>query len=199
MRLNRRSFLAVSAGLGAGSLLDSLGLDSGPTMAYADDLSDRLLRSRITTSICPYCAVGCGVLVLSQETADDEAGRGRVVVHVEGDPDHPINEGSLCSKGASLYQLANNEHRLTKVLYRPPGGARFEERDWPWAARQIARRIKDTRDETFTARNQAGQTVNRTTAIASVGSAALDNEECWLYQSMLRAMGLVYVEHQARI
>ncbi len=95
--------------------------------------------------------------------------------------------------------MANNQKRLRKVLYRAPGAATFLQKDWGWAAREIARRIKSTRDDTFTEKNTHRQTVNRTTGIASVGSAALDNEECWLYQKLLRSLGLVYIEHQARI
>jgi formate dehydrogenase major subunit len=165
-----------------------------PTVAYANEMAAAVRRSRITTTICPYCAVGCGALVMS-EKRDGKS----VVVNVEGDPDHPISEGTLCPKGASLYQLANNENRLRKVLYRPPGAAEYEEKEWSWAAREIARRIKSTRDATFTARNAKGEVVNRTTGIASLGSAALDNEECWLFQKFQRALGMVYVEHQARI
>lgn len=194
MKMTRRAFLGTTGAAGGGALFGFLGLDLSPALAYASEKNATLRRSRITTTICPYCAVGCGALVMSEM----RAGR-RVVVNVEGDPDHPINEGTLCSKGASLYQLANNEARLRKVLHRAPGAKAFQEKTWDWAARQIARRIKSTRDETFTEQNDRGQVVNRTTAIASVGSAALDNEECWLYQAFLRSLGLVFIEHQARI
>jgi formate dehydrogenase major subunit len=186
--LTRRAFLST------GGLLGFLGLDLKPTKAYAGEKSKKLEVGKLTTSICPYCAVGCSALVTSIE----EDGKRRVI-NSEGDPDHPINEGALCPKGASIYQMANNPKRLTKVLYRAPGSTRFEEKDWGWAAQAIAKRIKKTRDESFTGQNAKGQTVNRTTAIASVGSAALDNEECWLYQKFLRAQGILYLEHQARI
>ncbi|MHC4176392.1 MAG: formate dehydrogenase-N subunit alpha [Planctomycetota bacterium] len=199
MALTRRKFLAASGTAGTGSLLGFLGLDMSPTVAYASQKITAVKRSRITTTICPYCAVGCGILVMSEGKADDEYGRRRVVVHVEGDPDHPINEGTLCPKGASLFQLANNNKRLHKVLYRKSGATDFEEKDWSWAAREIAKRIKQTRDATFVEKNAKGEVVNRTTGIASVGSAALDNEECWLFQKLLRGLGLVFIEHQARI
>ena len=192
MRLTRREFVAASGAAGAGGLL---GLGPGPTVAYARENTLDVKNSRISTTICPYCAVGCGALVFSQR---DRQGK-RVVVNIEGDPDHPINEGVLCPKGVSLYQLANNEERLRKVLYRAPRAKGFVEIDFSTAAKQIARRIKRTRDAGFTKTNARGQAVNRTTAIASVGSAALDNEECWLYQKLLRALGLVYIEHQARL
>lgn len=190
--MTRRTFLTASGLAGAGAL----GLDLIPTKTYARGKAGPVQQGkhRITTTICPYCAVGCGLLVTSEHKNG-----GYTVINVEGDPDHPINEGRLCPKGASLYQLANNKNRLRKVLYRAPGALQFEEKEWRWAAREIAKRIKATRDATFTLENAAGKVVNRTTAIASVGSAALDNEECWLYQKFLRALGLVYMEHQARI
>lgn len=186
MRISRRAFF------GSGSLLGLLGLDLAPARAHAK--SRVLARGRLTTTICPYCAVGCSAVVTSAE----RDGRW-VVTDVEGDPDHPINEGTLCPKGASIYQLANGESRLREVLYRAPGARRFEHKDWGWAAKTIARRIKATRDATFKTTDAAGRTLNHTTAIASVGSAALDNEECWVYQKFLRSLGLVYIEHQARI
>jgi formate dehydrogenase major subunit len=137
------------------------------------------------------------------------------VVNVEGDPDSPINEGSLCPKGASLFQMANNETRLTKPLYRAPGALEWKEVEWEWALDEIARKVKDTRDKTF--KSMAKSTVkekkpdgtevdvekdfvvNRTEGIAHVGSAAMDNEECYLMQKLVRSWGLVYIEHQARI
>ena len=129
-------------------------------------------------------------------TSRDADGR---VINIEGDPEHVINRGALCSKGASLRQLVENEKRLIQPLYRAPHSDRWQEVSWDWALEQIAQRVKKTRDATFTARNAKGQMVNRTTGIASVGSAAMDNEECWLYQSLLRSLGLVFIEHQARI
>ena len=123
---------------------------------------------------------------------------------IEGDPDHPINRGAACSKGASLPQLHTvdgkiNPRRLTKVLYRAPGSSQWETKSWDWAIEEIAKRIKATRDATWVTKDEAGYTVNRTEGVASVGGAALDNEECYLLVKMLRALGLVYVEHQARI
>jgi formate dehydrogenase major subunit len=188
MKLSRRGFL------GAGGLLGLLGVDLAPATAFANSKASSLKRGRLTTTICPYCAVGCSAIV----TSEQKDGRW-IVTDVEGDPDHPINEGTLCPKGASLYQMANGETRLADVLYRAPGAAGFEKKSWDWAAKEIAKRIKATRDATWQAADDKGQALNHTRAIASVGSAAMDNEECWLYQKMLRAMGLVYIEHQARI
>ncbi|NMC72659.1 MAG: formate dehydrogenase-N subunit alpha [Myxococcales bacterium] len=187
--ISRRSFLAT-----AGGLLGFLGLDLRPAVARAEQRASKVVRGRLTTTICPYCGVGCSAIVTSVQ----QDGKWRAI-RVEGDPDHPINEGALCAKGSSLYQMCNGETRLRRVLHRKPGSDRFEAIDWATAAKRIARLVKDTRDATFAATNEAGKPVQRTTAIASLGSAALDNEECWLYQKMVRALGLVYIEHQARI
>ena len=107
--------------------------------------------------------------------------------------------GALCPKGASLKQLTENENRLTEPMYRAPYSDKWETVSWDWAMTQIAKKVKETRDRGFTEKNAQGQVVNRVTNIASVGSAAMDNEECWIYQALMRSLGLVYVEHQARI
>ena len=117
---------------------------------------------------------------------------------LDDEAETPINEGTACSKGSSLYQLANNSNRLTKVLYRAPFAREWTEMGWEEAVGMIAQRIKTTRDATFETTNASGKTVNRTLGIGSLGSAALDNEECWLYQKFLRTLGLIYIEHQAR-
>jgi len=166
-------------------------MDLRPVRSYAQTLKIRYAEETIT--ICPYCAVGCGII------AHTSRGAGGKIINTEGDPDHPINEGALCAKGAALSQLTNNKHRITSPMIRKPGESEWRKVSWEYALAQIAQRIKKTRDETFTLRNAKGQAVNHTTGIAHVGSAALDNEECWLIQAVMRAMGLVYIEHQARI
>ncbi len=185
MDVTRRDFIKIST---ASLAAAGLGVSLEPVKAYARPL--KIKQAKMSTTICPYCAVGCGIIV--------HARKGKVI-NTEGDPDHPINRGALCSKGAALYQLANNSRRITKPLYRAPGSAKWEAKSWDWTLNEIAKRIKKTRDTAFEVKNAKGQVVNRTTAIASVGSAALDNEECWLYQKFLRGLGLVYIEHQARI
>lgn len=145
------------------------------------------------TTICPYDGSGCGFIVDAQD--------GRVV-NIEGDPDHPVNRGSGCAKGASMRHLsAENPWRLSKVLYRAPGGTVFEEKTWDWAITEIARRIKKTRDANFIEvdANHPHPGVNRTEAIANIGGAALDNEECYLLSKFARSLGIVYLEHQARL
>jgi formate dehydrogenase major subunit len=121
------------------------------------------------------------------------------VVNIEGDPDHPINQGALCSKGSTLTQLVNSDRRITKPLYRAPGTSDWQEVAWDWTLDKITKRVKQTRDANWIETDADGRLVRRTEAIASVGSAALDNEECILLVKALRSMGLVYIEHQARI
>ncbi len=188
MLITRRGFLKVSAAT-AGVAIVGMGFALGPVKAHAAELRKNLREATRTTTICPYCAVGCGFVV------DASGGK---VINIEGDSEHPINDGTACSKGSSLYQMANNENRLTKVLHRAPGATDWTEMSWSEAVSRIAAKIKATRDATFETKNSNGKTVNRTLGISSLGSAALDNEECWLYQKFLRALGLIYIEHQAR-
>jgi formate dehydrogenase major subunit len=189
MNITRRTFLKLSGATAAGTVMGGLGFDLAPAEIYAQEL--RIKNAKETTSICCYCSVGCGIIIHT-----DAGGK---VINAEGDPDHPISEGALCAKGASSYQIAVNPNRLQKVRYRAPYSAAWKEVTWEWALDKIAANIKKSRDESFTAMNADGKVINRTKGIASVGSAALDNEECWLYQKFLRSLGLVYIEHQARI
>ncbi len=180
-----RRGLFRATGVTTGAALAGL-FGSKTAQAKADELQSRIRYARQTTTICPYCAVGCGQIVSSANGK---------VINIEGDPDHPINEGSLCSKGSALYQVANNERRLKKVMYRAPGSNYWEEKSWNWAIDRISNRIKETRDAGLA----DGRNINRIETIAAIGGAALDNEECYLYSKFMRALGVVYIEHQARI
>ncbi|MEK9148720.1 MAG: formate dehydrogenase-N subunit alpha, partial [Candidatus Desantisbacteria bacterium] len=189
MELTRRGFLKLGGAVTGGVVASELGIfDLMPQKAYADTLKVRYGKE--STTICPYCGVGCGQIVTASE--------GRVI-NIEGDPDHPINGGALCSKGSALYQVANNERRLTKVLYRPPNSTKWEEKSWDWAIQEIAKRTKATRDASFKLIDDKGLVINRTEAIAALGGAANDNEECYLWSKLMRSLGLVYLEHQARL
>ncbi len=191
MDVNRRQFIQITGATAAGLAVSGLGFDMLPIKAHAAMLKTQYAKE--TTTICPYCAVGCGAIVHTSKKGD-----GRVI-NIEGDPDHVINRGSLCSKGAALAQLSENNDRITDPMYRAPYSNEWQKVSWDWALTQIAKRVKATRDASFEVKNAKDQVVNRTTAIASVGSAALDNEECWIYQALMRSLGLVYIEHQARI
>ena len=195
MKVTRREFLVGSGTLVGGLALSSLGIDLGPLAAYADEMKkiDKVKSARQSTSICCYCAVGCGLIC----STDTKTGK---IINIEGDPDHPISEGSLCAKGAGIFQMsARNEYRLTKVLYRAPYSDKWEAKTWDWAITRIAKNIKSARDADFIAKNSKGQVVNRLETIAHMGSSNVDNEECWLITAMARSMGLVYIDHQARV
>lgn len=187
MRMTRRCFLKISGAVVAAS---GIGMSVKPVAAYAKPLKIRYAKE--STTVCPYCSVGCSIIVSTTSYGK--------VINTEGDPNSPINAGALCSKGSSVYQLsAANENRLHKPHYRAPHESEWKEVSWEWALDKIARNIKKSRDDSFRLTNDKGQVVNRTEGIASVGSAALDNEECYMYQKFLRGLGLVYIEHQARI
>jgi formate dehydrogenase major subunit len=188
MAISRRAFIKVLGG-GAAALgaTDVIFRRTG----WAAHLpAAKIKDAQTTTSICPFCGVGCGLLAHT---------KGGKLVNVEGDPDHPINQGSLCSKGQAVMEVVNSPRRLKKVRYRAPGSDRWEEKDLEWGVKTLAQRIKATRDASFTAKSPAGVTVNRTEALASIGGAALNNEECYLISKLSRALGLVYLEHQARL
>ncbi|OHD72163.1 MAG: formate dehydrogenase [Spirochaetes bacterium RBG_16_49_21] len=183
MPLTRRDFLKLSGMTAAGTFV------GGTAFLSARESVDKLSGTKESTTICPYCGVGCGLIV---------ATRAGAVVNIEGDPDHPINQGTLCSKGSALYQVAVNERRLSTVRYRKPYGTKWEEISWDDAIKRIAQRVKKTRDVTFQEKEGA-VTVNRTPGIASLGGAALDNEECYALSKFARTLGITYLEHQARI
>jgi len=190
MKVTRRQFII---GSGATVAAVALGLPK-LEWARAEEFAKlaKLKSARETTTICPYCAVGCGLVVATDVAADK-------VINMEGYSEHPINEGALCSKGGAIRQIPHNDQRLSKVLYRKPKSDKWEEISWEKAIDMITDRIIKTRNETFVARNSKGVLVNRTEGIASLGGAALDNEECYALVKMLRSLGLVYIEHQARI
>ena len=164
--------------------------------AAQSDLS-RTLRprleeaDRVGTSICPYCAVGCAQLIYA---------KGNDVIHIEGDPRSPINQGTLCPKGAAAVGWMLNPNRLTKVKYRAPYSDRWEERPLDWAMDRIARLVKRTRDESFVRALPDGTTVNHTLALAELGGATLDNEENYLIKKLCAGgLGMVWIENQARV
>ena len=191
-QLSRRAFLQASAaGLGPGTALGSLlGLGASLVPATARAQALRIREAKATPSVCPYCSVGCATIV---HTIGNE------IVNIEGDRRSPHSEGCLCPKGAAIYQLHKNPNRATKVLHRKPGATGWEEVELDWAMDRVAQLVKKTRDETFVERLDDGTLVNHTTAIFALGGATLDNEWNHLQQKLMRGLGVVAIENQARI
>ncbi len=193
--MNRRAFLKMSCFLGAGLMMSGIGLDVVQAQAFAVDMKrmDALKSAKQSTSICCYCSVGCGLIC----STDTKSG---TIINIEGDPEHPINEGSLCSKGAGIIQTTKlNEHRLTKVQYRAPGSDKWVEKDWDFAVDRIARLMKDERDKSFKAKNAKGEVVNRLDTVSLMGTSNVLSEECWATTQWARGLGLTHIDHQARV
>ena len=193
MHISRRAFIQTTVIGGAG--LSAFGFDVGP--AYAQARTLKIQRTTETRSTCPYCSVSCGVII---HTLGDRAKNAiPQVVHVEGDPDHPINRGTLCPKGASLEQDIVNERRLLKPQVRRPGSDRWEDISWDHAIAEIADRVKKTREATFVEKDQRGRTVNRCEGIAFTGGCTDTNAFNYLVVKTMRSLGVVYLENQARV
>ncbi len=188
MIISRRKFLKIGGFGVVGVALGGLGSALRPLKAYADTFT--LLPTKEVINICPFCSVSCHVIA---HVRDEK------IVHVEGDPDYPVSEGALCAKGASLLQYVNNDDRVVKPLYRAPYSDKWVEKSWDWTLERLAKRVKETRDKTFIRKNEAGKEVNRTDAMFFLGSSQMDNEECSLAHQAVRGMGIVHVDHQARV
>jgi len=193
MHMERRAFLKGSAGVGAAVGLGLFDLSE----ARAEMRELKISRTSETRSTCPYCAVGCGVII---HTLGDKAKNVTpAVVYVEGDPDHPTNRGTLCPKGTTLRDDIDNPTRLQRPKVRRPGSDRWEDISWDKAIEGIARHIKNTRDRTFVAKNARGQVVNRTPGIAVIGGCTDTNEFNFLQDKFMEALGVVYRDSQARV
>jgi formate dehydrogenase major subunit len=191
MEISRRDFLRLSVAAGTGTALSGLvgsGVNLSPTVARAQEL--RIKGAKTTPSVCPYCSVGCGTLI---HTIDGK------IVNIEGDPRSPHNEGTLCPKGAAIYQLHVNPNRTTKVLHRKPGAGDWEVVELEWAMDRVAELTKKTRDDTFIEKLPNGKVVNMSPAIFALGGATLDNEFNHVCQKFWRGLGVVAIENQARI
>lgn len=200
MTISRRKFLQMTGGALAGAAaVDAAGLGLNVQSAYAHGSAAPIKEGKVVPSVCPYCAVGCGQLVMV-----DKSGK---IIDVQGNPDSPINQGTLCPKGAATYQLIVNPLRETKVKYRAAGSNQWEEKPLDWAMEQIAQKFKATRDANFNETQDmpdgAGGTVKKrvmnTYAIASLGGATMDNEWNYVHQKLMHAAGVVFLENQARI
>ena len=188
MKVTRRDLLKV-AGAGAGAIaLGSLGVSYLVTESYAKKLKTK--GAKEVRSICPFCAVSCRFI------AHVKYGK---VVSTEGDPGYPISEGALCAKGATMNSMVNSTHRLLKPLYRAPFSEKWEEKSYSWMIDRLAKKIKETRDKTFTLKNAEGKVVNRLETMFHMGSSQMSNEEASVVVQAQRALGIVYMDHQARI
>ena len=193
MDVSRRSFLKASAG--SGLILSALGFDLRP--AYAAVRQLKIRNAREYRTVCPYCAVGCGTIAYVHGSGG--LNTTPTVIHVEGDPDNPINGGTLCPKGASQMQLTISPRLRKSPMFRDARSSEWREISWDDAMNWFARKFKEARDASFVERDEAGRTVNRCEGLAWVGSATVNNEDAYLITKTMRAMGLVYIDHQARI
>jgi formate dehydrogenase major subunit len=193
MDVSRRTFIKVTLAGGAGA--SAFGFNLAPVYAQTQGL--KIARTSETRSTCPYCSVSCGVII--HTLGDKSKNATPQVVHVEGDPDHPINRGTLCPKGASLEQDIFNARRLTKPQVRRPGSDHWEDVSWEQAFDEIARKVKTTRDQTFVEQDKAGLTVNRCEGIGWTGGCTDTNELNFLAVKAMRSLGVCYFETQARV
>ncbi len=191
MPATRRAFLKATGPTVAGTAigaLAALGTDLRPHAARAQEL--RIAKAKVTPSVCQYCSVGCGLLVHSVDGQ---------IVNIEGNPASPLSQGNLCPKGAAVFQLHINPNRLTKVLHRKPGGTEWEVMDLNTALDRVAELTKKARDETFVERLPNGKLVNQSLGVFSLGGALLDDEWNHIHQKLMRGLGIVAIENQARI
>jgi len=189
--VSRRDLLRLSIAGGSGTAIGGLigsGVNLGPVVVQAQEL--RIAKAKVTPSVCPFCSVGCATLV---HTIDGQ------IVNIEGDPRSPHNEGTLCPKGAATFQLHINPNRPTQVLHRAAGATDWEVWDLNRAMDRVAELMKKTRDATFVEKLANGKAVNATTAIFSLGGATLDIEWNHVHQKLMRGLGIVAIENQARI
>jgi formate dehydrogenase major subunit len=193
MDLSRRSFLKTGVAGAVG--LSALGFDLQPLQAQSSSL--KISRTTQTRSTCPYCSVSCGIII--HTIGDGAKNVTPQVVHVEGDPDHPINRGTLCPKGASLLQDIVNERRLLKPQVRRPGSDHWEDIPWDQAIDEIATRTKALRDSDFVEQDKNGKTVNRWESMAFAGGCTDTNEFNYLVVKSMRSMGVTCLENQARV
>jgi len=192
-QLTRRDFIKLGAASTAGAGVTTLGFDLSEALAVKQDL--RIGGAKEVHSLCPYCAVGCSLVAYTKQDAQGHT----KLLQIEGDPDSPINEGRLCPKGATSMQLAVSSRRVEKPLYRAPGSDKWEEISWDAMLDKLAQRIKESRDATFVTVDAKGNTVNRCEGVAFAGGAAFSSEEGYFAAKMMRTLGVVHLEQQARV
>ncbi len=195
MQVTRRQFFRIcAAGVGSSSLA---ALGFAPGEALAQVRAFKLARTTETRNTCPYCSVGCGVLMYS--LGDRAKNAHTEIIHIEGDPDHPVNRGTLCPKGAGLLDFVHSPNRLQYPQYRAPGGKQWQRISWDEAFDRIAKLMKDDRDKNFVATNQDGLTVNRWTTTGFLAASASSNETGYLTHKVVRSLGMLAFDNQARV
>jgi formate dehydrogenase major subunit len=193
MEISRRGF--IKGAISGAAVTTAFGFDVQPALAQAREL--KISRTTETHSICPYCAVACGVII---HTLGDKAGNVKpTVVHVEGDPDSPVNRGALCPKGITLRQFIVNDRRVTAPRYRAPGSKEWKEISWDEALERMARLIKNTRDAGFEQKDSKGRVVNRLANAAIIGGCTDTNEVNYLLGKFRFGLGVLAYENQARL
>jgi formate dehydrogenase major subunit len=197
MQATRREFLKLGLGGGIGAAAGTSALGFSLDKAQAATRELKIAHAKEVHSICPYCAVGCGMI--AYVLGDGARNVVPTVVHIEGDPDSPINAGTLCPKGATTMSLTVNRRRVLNPLYRAPGASDWKQISWDEMLDRISQRMKETRDRSFVTVDGQGQTVNRQEGFAAVGGAAFSNEEGYLMTKLFRTLGTVYLEQQARV
>lgn len=195
--LTRRSFLKLTGAGVAATSLGAMGFGQAEAAVAAHVRDFKLATTTETRNICTYCSVACGIIMYSR--GDLAAGEKADLIHIEGDADHPTNRGTLCPKGAALKSYVKAETRLTRPRYRAPGSDRFQEISWDEAFDKIARAIKDDRDANLVERNDKGVTVNRWTSTGFLAASATTNETAWMTYKVVRSMGIVGFDNQARV
>ena len=193
--ITRRRFLAVTGVSLAGSSLALMGFS--PSVAIAEVREFKLARAKETRNTCPYCAVACGILMygLGDQAKNAQAS----IIHIEGDPDHPVNRGTLCPKGAGLLDFVHSPSRLQYPEYRAPGSDHWQRISWDEALGKIASLLKDDRDKNFIAKTPEGLTVNRWVTTAMLAASAASNEVGYLTHKVMRSMGMLAFDNQARV
>lgn len=195
MDMNRRHFFRVSsAGLVASSLV---ALGFSPTAALAETRNFKLARTTETRNTCPYCSVGCGVIMYG--LGDKAKNVASEIIHIEGDPDHPVNRGTLCPKGAGLLDFVHSPNRLKYPEIREPGSKEWKRVSWDEAMNRLVKMMKADRDANFIAKNANGQTVNRWLSTGMLAASASSNESGYLTHKVMRSMGMLVFDNQARV
>jgi formate dehydrogenase major subunit len=195
MQITRRQFFKLSAATLGSSSIAAMGLM--PAQALAEVRQFKLARTTETRNTCPYCSVACGIIMYS--LGDKAKNAKSEIIHIEGDPDHPVSRGSLCPKGAGLLEFVHSKSRITFPEYRAPGSHEWKRVSWEWAIDRIAQLMKQDRDQHFIAKNDKGQSVNRWNTVGFLAASASSNEAGYLTHKVVRSLGIVALDNQARV